>query len=106
MIVERVTGESYRHELYERIVEPLGLRDLHYRANVYPSSVTSREPAGYFFDDRDTTGLSALVGSDVSRDTLSWARGAGGIISTTRDMTRWERALYSGACYRPSSRPS
>jgi D-alanyl-D-alanine carboxypeptidase len=95
MIVERVTGESYRHELYERIVEPLGLRDLHYRAHVYPSSVTSREPAGYFFDDGDTD-LSALVGSDVSRDTLSWARGAGGIISTTSDMTRWERALYSG----------
>jgi D-alanyl-D-alanine carboxypeptidase len=100
MIIERVTGESYRHELYERIVEPLGLRDLHYRANVYPSSVTSREPAGYFFDDRDT-GLSALVGSDVSRDTLSWARGAGGIISTTRDMTRWERALYSGRLLPP-----
>jgi D-alanyl-D-alanine carboxypeptidase len=100
MIVERVTGESYRHELYERIIEPLGLRDLHYRAHVYPSSVTSREPAGYFFDDRDS-GLSALVGRDVSRDTLSWTRGAGGIISTTSDMTRWERALYTGRLLPP-----
>jgi D-alanyl-D-alanine carboxypeptidase len=100
MIVERVTGKSYRHELYKRIIEPLGLRDLDYRAHVYPSSVTSREPAGYFFDDGDTD-LSALVGSDVSRDTLSWARGAGGIISTTSDMIRWERALYSGRLLPP-----
>ncbi|MCW2618219.1 MAG: (Serine-type) D-alanyl-D-alanine carboxypeptidase, partial [Modestobacter sp.] len=37
-----------------------------------------------------------MVGRDVSRDTLSWARGAGGILSTTGDMTRWERALCSG----------
>jgi D-alanyl-D-alanine carboxypeptidase len=28
---------------------------------------------------------------------MSWTRGAGGIISTTHDMTVWERALYGGA---------
>jgi D-alanyl-D-alanine carboxypeptidase len=95
MIIERVTGESYRHELYHRIIGPLGLDDLQYRADVYPSWVTAREPAGYWFDPSDA-GWAPLVGSDVSRDTLSWARGAGGIISTTSDMTRWERALYAG----------
>ncbi|MEX5718476.1 serine hydrolase [Geodermatophilus maliterrae] len=40
--------------------------------------------------------LPQLLGQDVSRHTLSWARAAGGILSTTSDMTRWERALYSG----------
>jgi D-alanyl-D-alanine carboxypeptidase len=100
MIIERATGHSYRHQLQERIIEPLCLRDLYYREHLYPQSVTQREPAGYFFDDRDP-GLSALVGRDVSRDTLSWARGAGGIISTTSDMTRWERALYSGRLLPP-----
>jgi D-alanyl-D-alanine carboxypeptidase len=35
------------------------------------------------------------MGQDVSRNTLSLARAAGGIISTTGDMTRWERALYT-----------
>jgi D-alanyl-D-alanine carboxypeptidase len=40
--------------------------------------------------------MSGLLGTDVSRNTLSWARAAGGIISTTSDMSRWERALYTG----------
>jgi D-alanyl-D-alanine carboxypeptidase len=95
MVIERVTGHSYRHEVQERIIERLHLADLFYRAHLYPPSVTDREPAGYFFNSGDT-GLSALFGRDVSRDSLSWARGAGGVIGTTSDMTVWERALYSG----------
>ncbi|SFL73727.1 serine hydrolase domain-containing protein [Geodermatophilus ruber] len=95
MLIERVTGESYRHELEQRLIEPLGLEDLYYREHRYPSSVTRREPAGYFADAGEPA-LAGLVGRDVSRDTLSWARGAGGILSTTSDMTRWERALYAG----------
>jgi D-alanyl-D-alanine carboxypeptidase len=94
MIIERVTGRSYRNQLYRRIINPLRLCDLHYRPHVYPSSVTRREPAGYLFNNQFP--LPELIGRDVSRDTLSWARSAGGILSTTSDMTRWERALYSG----------
>jgi D-alanyl-D-alanine carboxypeptidase len=94
MIIERVTGQSYEHELYRRIIEPLGLCDLHYRPDVYPARVTDREPAGYFFNHLFP--LSELLGRDSSQDTLSWARSAGAIISTTSDLTRWERALYSG----------
>jgi D-alanyl-D-alanine carboxypeptidase len=56
--------------------------------------VTNREPAGYFFNS--TFPLPRLLGRDVSRDTLSWARAAGGIISPTSDLIRWERALYGG----------
>ena len=95
MIIEKATGDSYRHQLYERIIEPLHLHDLFYRVHEYPRSVTAREPAGYYFSDQPPV-LAALKGRDVSRDSLSWARGAGGIISTTRDMTRWERAMYDG----------
>src|SRR4051812_3550608 len=99
MIIERVTGNSYGHELYEHIIEPLCLPDLYYREHKYPTSVTGREPAGYFFNDEFP--MAELLGHDVSRDTLSWARGAGGIISTTSDMTRWERALYGGRLLPP-----
>jgi D-alanyl-D-alanine carboxypeptidase len=99
MIIERVTRESYQDQLYRRLIEPLGLCDLYYRPDVYPASVTSREPAGYLFNDQFP--LPQLLGQDVSRDTLSWARGAGGIISTTSDMTRWERALYGGRLLPP-----
>jgi D-alanyl-D-alanine carboxypeptidase len=96
MIIEKASRDSYEHQLYTRIIAPLGLRDLFYRPSSYPPQVTAREPAGYYFD-ATVPGLASLVGRDVSRFTLSWTRGAGGIISTTHDMTVWERALYGGA---------
>jgi D-alanyl-D-alanine carboxypeptidase len=95
MIIEKATRDSYGHQLYTRIIEPLGLHDLYYRPHLYPSRVTAREPAGYFFID-GAPALAGLIGRDVSRHTLSWTQGAGGIVGTTREMTRWERALYSG----------
>jgi D-alanyl-D-alanine carboxypeptidase len=97
LIIERVTGRSYEDQLYARIFGPLRLHDLYYRPHLYPASVVSREPAGYFFVDQ----VPALVGRDVSRDTLSWGRAAGGILGTTSDMTRWERALYTGRLLPP-----
>jgi D-alanyl-D-alanine carboxypeptidase len=95
VVVERVTGESYEDELYGRLLDPLHLDDLHYRPHLYPPWIADREPAGYFANDR-APGRSALLGRDASQDTLSWARGAGGILGTTGDLTRWVRALYSG----------
>jgi D-alanyl-D-alanine carboxypeptidase len=95
MIIEKVTHDSYAHQLRRRIIHPLGLRDMHYRTDRYPARITQREPAGYFFNT-DLPILSPLLGHDVSRTTLSWTRGAGGIISTTHDMTVWEHALYHG----------
>jgi D-alanyl-D-alanine carboxypeptidase len=100
MIIEKATGDSYEHQLHTRIIKPLGLRDMFYRPSLYPSRVTSREPAGYYFSHFGAA-LASLVGHDVSRFTLSYARGAGGIISTTHDMTVWERALYGGALLPP-----
>jgi D-alanyl-D-alanine carboxypeptidase len=99
MIIERVTGHSYQDQLYRRIIEPLHLRDLHYRPDVYPTSVTDREPAGYYYNH--VFPLLQLLGRDSSRDTLSWARAAGAIIGTTSDLTHWERALYGGRLLPP-----
>jgi D-alanyl-D-alanine carboxypeptidase len=95
MTIEKASRDSYEHQLYARIIRPLGPHDMFYRPSLYPPRVTAREPAGYYMDTAPA--LASLVGRDVSRRTLSPARGAGGIISTTRDMTVWERALYSGA---------
>jgi D-alanyl-D-alanine carboxypeptidase len=95
MVIEKVTGTSYSHELYSRIINRLHLKDTFYRPDVYPRSVTEREPAGYFHV-RGFGPLDAMFDKDVSRFTMSWTRGAGGIFATLQDMTRWERALYSG----------
>src|SRR3954453_18572099 len=89
MIIEKVTGHSYQDQIYRRLIDPLGLRDLYYRPDVYPPSVTAREPAGYYFNH--VFPLTQLLGRDSSRDTLSWARAAGAVVSTMSDLTRWER---------------
>jgi D-alanyl-D-alanine carboxypeptidase len=95
MLIRKVTHKSYRSQLRSRITRPLHLHQLYYRTARYPARVTRRQPAGYFAN-RDIPALSRLLGHDVSRTTLSWARGAGGIISTTHAMTVWEHALYRG----------
>src|SRR4051794_35170061 len=99
MIIEKLTGDSYQDQLYRRLIEPLGLCNLYYRPDVYPAWVTAREPAGYYFNH--VFPLTQLLGRDSSRDTLSWARAAGAIISTMSDLTRWERALYGGRLLPP-----
>jgi D-alanyl-D-alanine carboxypeptidase len=103
MIIEKAGRSTYARQLYERIIEPLGLRDLYYGPHRSPAKVTAREPAAYFFLDQIPQ-LSTLVGTDVSRNTLSWARGAGAILGTTRAMTEWERILYSKSILPPKQR--
>jgi D-alanyl-D-alanine carboxypeptidase len=94
MIIEKVTGHSYQDQIYRRLIDPLGLRDLYYRPDVYPPSWTSREPAGYYFNHEFP--LTQFIGRDASRDTLSWARAAGAVMGTMSDLSRWERVLYFG----------
>ncbi|MGY1679451.1 serine hydrolase domain-containing protein [Geodermatophilus sp. SYSU D01176] len=95
MVIERVTGTGYANQLSARLLVPLGLRDTYYRSHLYPPGIADRMPAGYY-TRTDEPELSPLRGQDVSRTSLSWARGAGAVLSTTADMTRWERALYEG----------
>jgi D-alanyl-D-alanine carboxypeptidase len=100
MIVEEVTGDSYEDQLSARLLEPLDLEDTYYRPHLYPRWIADRVPAAYYLQTTDPE-MSPLFGQDVSRYSVSWARAAGGILSTTADMTRWERALYEGELLPP-----
>jgi D-alanyl-D-alanine carboxypeptidase len=106
MIIERVTGHSYTSELDRRFLRNnLGLDNTYYAAYSYPASVLDRMTSGYFFSrDADNAGLAPLFGLDVRDDSVSWMQGAGGIVSTPQDMTRWARALYTGSILAPKQR--
>ncbi|WP_255363722.1 serine hydrolase [Geodermatophilus sp. DSM 45219] len=95
MIVERVTGTGYAAQLSARLLGPLGLRDTHYRSHRHPAGIADRQPAGYY-SGTIAPEFVPLEGRDVSQASLSWARGAGGILSTTADVTSWARLLYAG----------
>ena len=95
MIIERVTHDSYAGQLMKRIIIPLRLRSLCYAPYRCPAAAAARMPAGYFFV-AGVPQLASLLGKPVPPLALTWAQGAGGIVSSLPDMTTWDRALYQG----------
>ncbi len=106
LIIERASHASYKSELERRFLRSdLGLNDSYYESFHYPPSIVSRMPAGYFFNhDPDDAPLAPLLGKDIRDDSVSWMQGAGGIVSTPQDVTRWARALYTGPMLAPQQR--
>jgi D-alanyl-D-alanine carboxypeptidase len=107
MIVERATGNSYASEIRRRFLNDpsLGLTSTYYDPDLSPPAITARMTAGYFFStDPDNAALGPLLGKDMRPFSLSWAQGAGAIVSTPEDVTRWCRALYEGSVLPPKQR--
>jgi D-alanyl-D-alanine carboxypeptidase len=92
MIIERVTHDSYADQLTKRIISPLRLANLCYAPYTCPRSDAARMPTGYFF----MAGAPPLLGKPMPRLAITWTQAAGGIVSSLRDITTWERALYQG----------
>lgn len=103
MIVERVTGHTWQHEVRQRIVGPLGLRD-----TVVPGTdpdVPRPHAVGYErFPGPGGTPDDPRYGEpiDATRLNPSWGGAAGAIISTTGDANRFLRALLGGKVLRPA----
>ncbi|MBD0744491.1 serine hydrolase [Streptomyces sp. CBMA152] len=91
LLIERVTGDSYAHQLSRRILRPLHLNDTSVTGTA--TTIRGRHNHGYqVFTKPD--GTTELV--DVS----VWGEGdtfaAGDLISTTADLERFTRALFTG----------
>jgi D-alanyl-D-alanine carboxypeptidase len=97
MIIERVTHDTYAHELTWRLILPLGLRDTCLAPYTCPPATADRMATGYFAN----SGLPALFGTPMPPLNLTFAQGAGGIVASLADMTTWERALYTGRLLPP-----
>ena len=93
VVAARSKSKSFAAEL-ARIIASAGLKNTYYTSNQYPPNVAARVVAGYY--GQDDPGLAKLVGKDVSGYSLSWAQGAGSMVSTPDDLTQWARALYGG----------
>ncbi|MFE5912233.1 serine hydrolase domain-containing protein [Streptomyces wedmorensis] len=95
LIVERVTGDTYEHQVERRILRPLGLRDTYFPGEA--AEITGPYNHGYqtMRLDDGTTGLRDV---SVWGTTDGWA--AGDIVSTTADLERFTRALFAGRVVR------
>jgi D-alanyl-D-alanine carboxypeptidase len=98
-IVEaRSKSHSFAAEI-DRIIASAGLKNTYYTSNLYPAPIAKRVVAGYY--ENDDPGFKTFIGKDMTPYSLSWAQGAGSIVSTPEDLTVWSRALYQGTTLLP-----
>ncbi|MFF0473092.1 serine hydrolase domain-containing protein [Streptomyces sp. NPDC004284] len=95
LIVERVTGDSYEHQVERRILRPLGLRNTYFPRGA--AGITGPYNHGYqtMRLDDGTTGLR-----DVSEWGTSESWAAGDLVSTTADLEHFTKALFKGRVVR------
>lgn len=92
MIIERASHDSYFHQITKRFIKPLGLHHTCFAPETCRPGTAARMPAGYSTEPA----VPALLDKPVPPLALSWAQGAGGLVSSLADMTTWDRALYGG----------
>ncbi|WP_432543006.1 serine hydrolase domain-containing protein [Kineococcus sp. SYSU DK002] len=103
MVIEQVTGNTWEHEVRERIVRPLGLR--HTTLPGSSSEIRGPHAIGYErFPGEGATPEDPRYGEAIDATELnpSWAGAAGAIISTTDDVNTFLQALVSGRVLRPA----
>ncbi|MBD0692514.1 serine hydrolase domain-containing protein [Streptomyces sp. CBMA123] len=92
MLIKQTTGHSWREEVQNRILRPLGLR--HTTLPTTSTTIPGPHAHGYFaFPEGpgDVTRLSPTIGD-----------AAGAAISTTDDLTRFHAALFGGHLLAPA----
>ncbi|MCM4082883.1 serine hydrolase domain-containing protein [Paractinoplanes hotanensis] len=94
MIIERVTGRSWATEVRSRILRPLGLHD-----TSYPQDRTTL-PRPHARSYQQFGPGAPLI--DVTEFNPTAAGAAGGMVSTTADLTRFWRAVQRGELLRPA----
>jgi D-alanyl-D-alanine carboxypeptidase len=93
IIVERVTGHSYRAEVAKRVLRPLGLRDTYFEGN----EPDIRGPHMHAYVPWTDGTLKDFTLCD-----MSWGWAAGEIVSTARDLDVFYRALLTGRLLKPA----
>ena len=84
-IIEKVSGQSYEKFVTDNIFTPLGMKDSGYDSN---TAVIKRRASGYI---KTPTGYV-----NAGYVHMSIPHAAGALYSTTRDLLKWEQALFSG----------
>jgi D-alanyl-D-alanine carboxypeptidase len=93
IVAARSRSRSFDTEI-ARICASVGLSNTYYSSNLYPPRIAARVVSGIY--ENNDAGLSRFLGQDMTGYSLSWAQGAGAIVSTPDDLQRWARALYQG----------
>lgn len=91
LILEQAYKKPYADLLQQKIVKPLGLKDTYYGGKIDPKK---QEAYSYTYTNRWE--------KEMETDP-SVPLGAGGIVSTPADLTRFETGIFSGKLVRPET---
>jgi D-alanyl-D-alanine carboxypeptidase len=94
LIIERVTGHSYRAEVSRRILKPLRLTDTYFEG----ADPVIRGPHMHAYVPWPPDGQLR----DFTRYNMTWAWAAGEMVSTADDLNVFFRALLTGRLLRPA----
>ncbi|GAA5009125.1 serine hydrolase domain-containing protein [Kitasatospora paranensis] len=97
LLIEKVTGRSYAHEVQRRIIGPLGLRDTAVPAVDDPA--LARPAARPYLTVPAADGTTRQV--DVTEQ-AAWPWAEGGLISSAPDLDRFITALFRGRLLPPA----
>ncbi|MBB5081719.1 serine hydrolase domain-containing protein [Nonomuraea endophytica] len=97
LLIEKITGRSYEREVTNRILRPYGMRDSYLPGDSV--RIHGRHHQGYQlvpegFPDSTRYGAAFVVNMTKMSVTSTWA--SGDLISTTADLEKFVRALFSG----------
>lgn len=100
LIITKLTGNSVEEEINKRFLSHnnparLHLNNTFYVSHQYPESIISRMVHGYFFGG--AAGTFVPLETDITYFSLSYAGAAGALVSDSRDIAQWTRALLTPA---------
>jgi CubicO group peptidase (beta-lactamase class C family) len=83
-IIEKICGKPYAQVLQERITSKIGLKNTYYGGNI---NATKKEAFSYAYEEG--------AWKQQTETHITAAGGAGGIVSTTTDLTKFVQALFA-----------
>lgn len=93
LLVEKLTNQRIEDAIHQRITDKLGMNNTYFVRNMPAQVVTPSLIVNGMLDGTNPDGSPAPI--DTTLATLSWDFGAGNILSTSEDINKYARGLYT-----------
>ncbi|MFI5736854.1 serine hydrolase domain-containing protein [Streptomyces anulatus] len=94
LVIEKVTGQTLRQVIHERVLRPAHLHN-----TLFPTGAEFPEPHAHGYTDQTLSGET----EDATDWNPSWAWAAGAMISDLHDLRRWAKVVATGELLSPAT---